>query len=102
MSCRPIESKAFARRLVGIDFAVAHNRVPLGHVYVPIFLELWQGTGNLLIREVLKDLTNKADVTYWQIRTDNIKQSEFDTIAPKSFAGTSKNSSRQVATNLTR
>jgi hypothetical protein len=40
---------------------------------VPIFPELWQGTGNLLIREVLKDLTNKADVTDWQIRTDDIK-----------------------------
>jgi hypothetical protein len=34
----------------------------------------------------LKDLANKADVTDWQIRTDNIKQSEFDTIAPKGFA----------------
>jgi hypothetical protein len=61
-----------AGRLVGIDFALAHDRLRLGHIYVPIFLELRQGTGNLLIREVLKDLTNKADVTDWQIRTDNI------------------------------
>ena len=82
----PVESHVFARWLVGIDFALAHNRAPLGHVYVLIFLQLCQGMGNLLIREVLKDLTNKADVTDWQIRTDDIKQSEFDTIAPKCFA----------------
>ena len=34
------------------------DRLRLGHVYVPIFLELWQGTRNLLVREALKDLTN--------------------------------------------
>src|SRR5262249_40344097 len=75
-----------AGRLVGIDFALAHDRLRLGHIYVPIFLELWQGTGNLLIREVLKDLTNKADVTGWQIRTDSIQQCELDPIAPNGFA----------------